>query len=543
MELLVKLTILLALPWPTALALRRAPARSRHALWLGTLVGALLLPLAPMLPSPVVVVPLALPLPVATSTVSPTDSAPPATPNAPASLTVAPTTPVSSSPFPWTTLLTFLWAAGIVVGLLRLLADTLAARRLLRACVAVEPGIFAGESVPVPMAWWGKILLPASASNWPGELRRSAILHERAHVRRRDALAHLLGRLACCLWWFHPLAHLANARLHAEAELACDEAVLAAGVAPTDYAEHLVEVARGLVRRPERATLAMAKTSELHRRVEAILRPRSPRLRFLPHLTLFVALVASLGILLARAKPNNASNKVIQKRYEIPARSKLSLADNLAANLAGFVEKRNGIVHAWRPDGTPFSLKAFGEGAFVADSRYALIEVSHSVKNDFNVFCEYMVSHDGDAKRGISRALIPLKQGQTSANVKIGYGAWEADTAFDAKGAYVKGNPRTTLRREKLEFLDEKGSVFPQERLTVTPAPSGYNYRLQAIFADGTETTIPCTQSHQTPPPAQYVYDQESQVPSIRKAVGFRVDRRPWDEVEFYWTDAPSEGR
>ena len=51
---------------------------------------------------------------------------------------------------------------------------------------------------------------------------------------------------ACALYWFNPLVWLLAARLGVEAERACDDAVLLAGVPPTEYADSLLAVARSL---------------------------------------------------------------------------------------------------------------------------------------------------------------------------------------------------------------------------------------------------------------------------------------------------------
>ncbi|MEA2736550.1 MAG: hypothetical protein QOE14_3001, partial [Humisphaera sp.] len=57
---------------------------------------------------------------------------------------------------------------------------------------------------------------------------RFIILHELAHLRRRDILVGAIVALITALHWFNPLVWLAAARFRSERELACDEAVLAA---------------------------------------------------------------------------------------------------------------------------------------------------------------------------------------------------------------------------------------------------------------------------------------------------------------------------
>ena len=62
------------------------------------------------------------------------------------------------------------------------------------------------------------IVLPASADEWTTDRRRSVLLHELAHVRRRDLLTNAIVQLACAVYWFHPLVRLAGRHVRIEAE-------------------------------------------------------------------------------------------------------------------------------------------------------------------------------------------------------------------------------------------------------------------------------------------------------------------------------------
>ena len=88
------------------------------------------------------------------------------------------------------------------------------------------------------------ILLPESARDWDGSRLRAVLLHEAAHVVRRDCLAKYLAQASRALLWWNPLVWIVTERLNHEQELACDDAVLSAGVSADAYAKVLLDVAR-----------------------------------------------------------------------------------------------------------------------------------------------------------------------------------------------------------------------------------------------------------------------------------------------------------
>ncbi len=160
-------------------------------------------------------------------------------------------------------------------GLLAATASALATRRV---------RLRRSQEEVVPMVWgWVRptILLPASAETWTPERKRVVLLHELAHVKRADGLLQWLAHLACALYWCDPLVWLAAHRLRRERERACDDLVLAAGLKPSDYASHLVELARTL--RPPGLTLVamvpMARRAGLTPRVRDLLEADRSRAR------------------------------------------------------------------------------------------------------------------------------------------------------------------------------------------------------------------------------------------------------------------------
>ena len=121
------------------------------------------------------------------------------------------------------------------------------------------------------------IVLPSSADGWTHERREAVLMHEYAHISRGDLAMNALSHLARALYWFHPLAWLAAYRLRVEGERACDDAVLRAGALPSDYAEHLLSIVRGVGSTVPNVALAMARRSDFEGRLLAILEPGVPR--------------------------------------------------------------------------------------------------------------------------------------------------------------------------------------------------------------------------------------------------------------------------
>ena len=140
------------------------------------------------------------------------------------------------------------------------------------------------------------IVLPADSEQWSLDRRRAVLLHELAHVRRHDLIGHTLGRLACAVYWFHPMVWSAARHLRSESERACDDLALACGTRATDYAEHLLDIVTSV--RGDGTplvALAMARRKEFEGRMLAILDPDLRRST--PSRRQSAALIAALAIL------------------------------------------------------------------------------------------------------------------------------------------------------------------------------------------------------------------------------------------------------
>jgi hypothetical protein len=171
----------------------------------------------------------------------------------------------------------FLWmGAGFALFAAHLARSALAvawlrrhASRLEQASVPVyRTGLL---DTPLLAGWWRPaIFLPASSGGWSEEKCGCVLRHELAHRSRGDLGWQLLGTLACCLWWWNPLAWRALASLKAEAEQAADDLVVEQEASAETYARHLVEIAAACGR-PAPAGIPMLGRSSLELRIGAIL--------------------------------------------------------------------------------------------------------------------------------------------------------------------------------------------------------------------------------------------------------------------------------
>jgi beta-lactamase regulating signal transducer with metallopeptidase domain len=198
----------------------------------------------------------------------------------------------SKSPFSWTHLIFLIWGAGGFCVFVRLLASLVRARRICAHALPVPdkkfmdfvdgiaPGLriqlLESSRLTVPLAFgWlkPKIVLPAEMKNWSRRRIELVLTHEAAHIRRGDVVSTIIAHTASIFYWFNPLVWLALRLLYVERERACDDYVLAAGAKASDYASHLLDIARNAnaLKWLSPAGAAMAKKTFLEVRLMSIL--------------------------------------------------------------------------------------------------------------------------------------------------------------------------------------------------------------------------------------------------------------------------------
>ena len=204
----------------------------------------------------------------------------------------------SSTHFPFAGVLFVLWAAGSLVGLVRLILGlhamsllrhsakppapesmALLRHRLAAALGCNLPEILVSEQVGVPVALGclrSIVLLPACFLERFNDYQLFQMLvHECAHALRRDTLAGFYQRLLAGVLWFHPLIYIANRFLDRAREEVCDNYVLQF-VPSGDYSRTLLLVAQSLSPLPNRwfAPTVIRSAYQLEDRVAGLLNPR-----------------------------------------------------------------------------------------------------------------------------------------------------------------------------------------------------------------------------------------------------------------------------
>jgi len=333
LSIFVKSTLVLLVALGAAKLMRRASASLRHFLYAVTIVGVLLLPLAAALMPSLRLAVLPPQAKRAEPAIAPVVDPHPASASEPQGMKarigpqqsptvsrarmketerkaiskneLSPAAPANAVPerthqasqLSWQGGLILLWVFGGAIALMRVAIVHLRLRRLVSRAVPVESialasrlrwlcrdlGIqrevvlLSSSELDVPIAAGvldPKIVLSPQCGEWT-EARRNAVLcHEIAHIKRFDALTQLLASFAAAIHWFNPLIWLVARAMRAERERACDDYVLLAGTAPSEYAHELLAIVSTLVRPQPAAALAMARRSQLEGRVLALVNPR-----------------------------------------------------------------------------------------------------------------------------------------------------------------------------------------------------------------------------------------------------------------------------
>lgn len=292
--LLTKVTAVLILASGVGALARGLSAARRHILWLTALSSCVFLALSsPIVPAILIHAPVLAPrmdsaripssLDTVTRSVAATIARSPHRGDPPTRAGSVWRAPMASMPLPAHPLLA-LWVIGCVALLAR---DAMGWTRAMHLARRADASAVAGATGHFVVAYSAEaespitvgivkpvVLLPNDARSWSDARLRAVLVHEAAHVCRHDCVSQAIGRAACALFWFHPLAWRAFARLRADAEHAADDCVLDSGIPALDYASYLLDLARDVAAITDASldvvAVGMLTQSDLERRFRSM---------------------------------------------------------------------------------------------------------------------------------------------------------------------------------------------------------------------------------------------------------------------------------
>jgi beta-lactamase regulating signal transducer with metallopeptidase domain len=310
-----------------------------------------------------------------------------------------------------------------------------------------------------PLVWCGArpvLVLPRGL--W-GELdegaRRAVLMHELAHLKRRDHMVMWAAQCVGVLYWWHPIAWWVRRRIDEEADLACDAWVTALQpVSRRVYAETLL-MARSFVSAPGARTapgLAMAssRTKRFARRLKMVMTENaSPRLSLLG-----VALAAGLAMAGAVVTPALACpEKDKEKASVLPTAQVVETSPEsapLALLSAGVVDMAPEVAvlaeHAAESGGSTFEAFMAGEVQPEDDDLRELLARLRRLEAELAAIKAYVGDVAGEGRSGARTA--PQASGGAIQRQRATEARALADARAAERGLRTEQNRRRALERE-----------------------------------------------------------------------------------------------
>jgi beta-lactamase regulating signal transducer with metallopeptidase domain len=227
----------------------------------------------------------------------------------------------------WASYIFAAWAAIAATSLLRLAFGLWRVHQIRKKCSDVDTGkldpgiarliqnfksrpqvklcLSADVTVPAALGFFRPaIVFPADLFPRlsPDEVR-VILLHELAHLERRDDWTNLAQKIVKAVFFFHPAVWWIENQLTIEREMACDDAVLAQISSPKSYASSLISFAEKLhsARTLALAQFLVSRMRQFPARVSQILNTKGPATSTNSWKPIAAATVALLGILAGTA--------------------------------------------------------------------------------------------------------------------------------------------------------------------------------------------------------------------------------------------------
>ena len=202
----------------------------------------------------------------------------------------------------WQTLVMLIWLAGVVFSLIHIFIGRTGLHCMIKRSTPVSGNFFNSKlhtlcdrmGIRQKVQVWKSslcitpftcylfkpvILLPQNTCKWSDDRLRVVLLHELAHIKRRDHVTRFIARFVCALLWFVPPVWIVYNKMQVEEEKACDALVIESGVKASDYASHIIKIARSTRGKVLSFMLqhSFSKRSMLEPRIRNILRLKNTR--------------------------------------------------------------------------------------------------------------------------------------------------------------------------------------------------------------------------------------------------------------------------
>jgi TonB family protein len=181
----------------------------------------------------------------------------------------------------------------------------------------------------------------------------AVLLHEVAHVRRRDNLVSLFQSWLSCVFWFHPAIWLIDRQLLAERERACDEEVLSHAPNCQQYLSSLLKVFQSSLGE-KLAGASLITGSNLKRRIDHMRSPVSRKTSVAWHrlmisgfvlawiISVIATLPANQKVLVAQQGPESSKASTPSRSEELPPEAFKLIATGVRGGVVGGTE--NGVA-------------------------------------------------------------------------------------------------------------------------------------------------------------------------------------------------------
>lgn len=152
-----------------------------------------------------------------------------------------------------------LWLAGCIIYLLWSIISTLKLKYKLSQAIFLSTFTIDGKRfsicqnsrITVPMSMGispSRIYVPKNWDTLNDDLKRSLLMHEVAHIERKDGLIQILQTVIQAIYLFNPLVWILNKYMNDYREMACDDmAISAYQTEPLSYSRYLVTAAENMI--------------------------------------------------------------------------------------------------------------------------------------------------------------------------------------------------------------------------------------------------------------------------------------------------------